>query len=930
MTEGQGLRYSLLRTVASKLRGWTLIQALALLAAAAFAYNGARILNSAPRTTKPLLNDFDSAMLWLGLALIALLLAAWRPARPARSALGPSAWRPAIESLWRQHRLEIALFALIIGAGVFMRFFRFGDTLPPEIGLCCEEHINGGVAYDALAGERPLLFPLVRWTSALGFLVFGETSFGLRFFFPVMGVATLVVFYFLLRQLVSVQTALFGLALYAVAWWPALRNRQTTGGTLYAVLFAFFLVRGLKTRNPLMFLAAGVLAGLMSYEYEAYRIVPIITAGFLGAAALWLVLVRPSTEGLRPSAEGVRAGISGSVERASALLKIAWRPALIFLMAAGIVLVPLIVGTAQGKDLYLTSVHRQEDTRDGSRLADGWPDQLKWASQLFLPFGPADYPTSPPREAVGIPLLDPLTASLIVAGVVAAAVLFFRGLRFWFLSWVVLSLAGGALLLSEFAPWSFFGLLPVLLLLAALLIDDVRSYIARWFGAAGERAFTAALIVGIAFSFWWNAGTLFNDIATSREIQRVYGDERSFVYAMCSYLRDRGDENFTFAFSNAQKVDGFAAPHETAEEQRRAWSDFIWACHDLDGAALSAAEEAWPLSDIPAGPVTLAFTDPLGPADELIAELNRAYPGLGQPDHMVTGPADTYTLLGYEFASGEELNRTGLWAEYTTNGSGEIAASRVDPLDNLVWDEPPLALPFTVRWRGVVRVADATTASLRVETDDPVSVLLDGQLVYSTVQPDSGESFIDLLPGWHPVEVTLTKRQEGGGVRLVWAEQSGGTEAVAASDLFPLAELDGWIHERSMGLQSNLRQFVSQRLDFAPHLALTSVLKLASPTGQAFVTEERWRGFIDLAEQSELTVRGEFRAGRLTLLVNGQPFATMEASSEPTTFLETSLELPAGRHQIELVQELERDTAWSGARLFIGDLSGQPVRVTPY
>ena len=64
--------------------------------------------------------------------------------------------------------------------------------------------------------------------------------------------------------------------------------------------------------------------------------------------------------------------------------------------------------------------------------------------------------------------------------------------------------------------------------------------------------------------------------------------------------------------------------------------------------------------------------------------------------------------------------------------------------------------------------------------------------------------------------------------------------------------------------------------------------------------------------------------------MNGQPFATMEASSEPTTFLETSLELPAGRHQIELVQELERDTAWSGARLFIGDLSGQPVRVTPY
>ena len=132
-----------------------------------------------------------------------------------------------------------------------------------------------------------------------------------------------------------------------------------------------------------------------------------------------------------------------------------------------------------------------------------------------------------------------------------------------------------------------------------------------------------------------------------------------------------------------------------------------------------------------------------------------------------------------------------------------------------------------------------------------------------------------------------------------------------------------------MGLQGDPRQLVSQRFDFAPHLALTSVLRLASPTGEAFVTEERWRGFIDLAEQSELAFRAEFRAGTLTLLVNGQPFATADASAQPATFLRASLELPAGRHLIELVQELVRDTTWSGARLFVGDRFGQPVRVTP-
>ena len=895
------------RAVVARLGPWNLFHTAAVIAACAFAYNGARILNNSPRSADLFLANFDSAAAWLGLALLALVLAAWRPSKPKFDSV-----REAIAKIWSEHYVEALLFGGIIAIGIFMRFFHFQGSLPPEVGLCCEEHINGGAAYDALEGERPILFPLVRWTSALGFLVFGETTLGLRFFFPVIAVVTLIVFYFLLRQLVSVQSALFGLALFAIAWWPALRSRQTSEGTIYAVLFAFLIVRGLKTKHPLMFLGAGVVAGLMSYEYEAFRVIPIIAAAALGAAAARTVLLDGK--------------LSEARARLIELARVAWRPALVFLLAAGIVLVPMIVGTNQGKDLYLTSVHRNEETRGGSRLADEWQDQLKWASTMFLPFGPTDYPVSPPREVKGIRLFDPVTAVLAAAGMAAGALFFLRGYRFWFVSWVTLILVGGALLLGEFAPWSFFGVVPILLALAAYFVDDVEHLLKRAFGSLATRSLTLVLVALLAFSFWWNADTLFNDVEGSHEIQRVYGGEISLVYAMCDYLRDRGDDNYAIAYSNAVTVDGFAASRETAEEQRRAWSDFIWACHDLQGEALPAAQEAWPLRDVPGGPTTLVFADPIGSAGELIAELNRAYPGLGEPDERFTGPADTYEFLAYNFDTGDTLNRQGLWGVYVQRDRNAAIASQLDTFADGALQNAPFEPPYTVTWTGLIQIEESMTAALELMADTPAEVRLDGELT----QASSGElTSMDLLPGWHVVEVRLDIDERGGPVSLQWVGTPE-TESIVSASLFPLAQLDGWRHTRSMGLPGNPRQIVSQRLDFSPHMALASVLQLSTPTHEQFVTEERWDGVLQLEEASNLSLRSDFRSGTVTILIDGEEVASGQSGAQQTTTLLTNVQLPAGRHTIQLLQTLERETIWSGATLSIVAADGSSPVVTPY
>ena len=909
----------------ARLRSWPAVQAVALLAAAALAFNGARILRDSSPSAVPVLDNFDSAMLWLGLALLATLVAAVEPRRLGLPSL-PT--RSALTAFWRAHRVEVLLFAAILAFGVFMRLYRFQDTLPPSNGLCCEENINGATAYAALQGQRPLLFLLVRWASAAGFLLFGETTLGLRFFFPIMSIATLALFYLLLRQLASVPAALFSLALYAAAWWPSLRARQTTEGTLYTVLFAFFLVRALKTKSPLASFGVGILAGLLSYEYEPFRAVPPIVGGILVAAALREVFLRSPLR------------LDAAKERALALLRVVARPALICLIAAGIVLVPLAVSESRGYNLYLTSVQRQPYDRGGQLLADEWQDQAKWAAELFLPFGPKDYPSSLPRDVPGTNLLDPLTASLAIVGLVVGAALILRGVRGLFVGWFFVSMVSGALVLQNFGPWKFVGLVPVLLVLVALLIDDVRSLLVRRYGDRGWRIIEGGLVLGVAFSFWWNADTLFNDVAPSPVVQASYGGESSMIYEMCHYLQDRGDENSTYAFANAPDILGFAGPRATFGEQGLSWHDFVWVCHDLQGTALPAPEEAWPLREVPPGPLTLAFGNPLGSAEELVGDLKRAYPDLGEPDRRVIGPAESYTFLSYEFASSAELFQHGLVGQYLPAGALAARASRVDPFPaaGLSWEEepPPIEPPFTVRWRGLVYVDEQRGASLQAETDDPVEIRLDGKIVYNTRSGPSDASYVDLVNGWHPVEITLDKERAGGAVRLMWTTPGGEPRPVPPGDLFPLKDLTGWVHERAIGVPGERRQLVTQRLDFSPHYALGHVIKLVAGQPESFLTEERWRAVWTVDEPGDYLLQVEFRAGDITLLVDGAEVAAGSTGNGVRETLEAQLTLGRGRHTMELVQTFEVEPTWSGATIATSRLSAGreprpvPLQVTPY
>jgi uncharacterized membrane protein (UPF0136 family) len=914
-------------------RVWMLVQAAGLAAAVAMGVHGSLLLDELG------MPHFYEALRWYGLALLALVVFAWDPALPRAE----EGWRKAISRFLSKHRLEILLFAAIFAFGIFMRLYKYG-VLPPHDTLVFEEGINGGVAYTALQGAPQLAFPLARYASAAGFLVFGENTLGLRFFFILSGIVMIPVFYLLLRELVSVPIALFGTLLLAAAYWPSFFDRQAFHvSTMLTILLAYFLVRGIRTRSPLMFVFVGILCSLLSYEYENFKPVPLYTVGFLGALALWQI------------GQGARGGLRSAWIAVLAIFKKAWRPALAFAVAAGIVAAPLIMGTHLGQDLYLSSLHRQEADRTNrgtpGLIAPNWEQQAKWSVQLFLPFGPRPARGQPPATVPGVPVIDPISATLLVAGAAYAAVTLFRPYRLYFLGWFLATLAGGALLLSNWEPWKFEGLVPVGLVLAAFLIDDVRSLWARFVSIRRFLPIFSVALLGVAvYVCWWNPHTLFDNMANNPSVIRGYALPQSQWYQLCRYLRGLGNDNFTYTPQGSDTNLGFARPHKSFREQQGSWGDYIWVCHDLEGATLPGTQETWPLRDVHSDPLSLAFViapDALEPLEESVEQ---GYPGL-IPDRVIEGPLSQYYVVGYALSNEVVRSRQGLYGEYTLPGQTEPVAERVDKVHNLSWAdvEPPVQAPFTVRWTGLVYLSESGPWLLQAVSDDAAWISVDGGAAYNANDVSSQLPLTEpLVAGWHTVEITLAKERQDGSVLLRWVSPTGASSLLQEQDLFALHPVTGWLHTRRFLLSSSSapassREVVQQRIDHSVEFAYKRILlddvnnlyrtNVQSSGEKTDLIEETFSSWWAVKESKKLMLTLKFSGGEVATYVDGTELRRCRVGHNQYGECALDVDIAPGKHRVEIRLKGDGDS-WGGARLIVsgpaGPLPEGAIEITPF
>jgi hypothetical protein len=212
-------------------------------------------------------------------------------------AITASAATQAVGSLWAAlaRADRVLLSALLVG--FLVRVWEFG-TLPP--GLNQDEASTGYDAYSLLhygmdrnGFEHPVV--LVSWGSgmyalaayaAMPFIwLFGLDPVSVRLPFLLAGVASIPLFFVLLRNVVDRRTARIGVVLLAISPWHIMASRWALDSNLFPFVFlAATVVAVQSVRGPgWRLLATCALYGLSLYAYgTAYVVVPLFLALLLG------------------------------------------------------------------------------------------------------------------------------------------------------------------------------------------------------------------------------------------------------------------------------------------------------------------------------------------------------------------------------------------------------------------------------------------------------------------------------------------------------------------------------------------------------------------------------------------------------------------------------------------------------------------------
>ncbi|MBI4518889.1 MAG: glycosyltransferase [Deltaproteobacteria bacterium] len=239
-----------------------------------------------------------------GLALIALFLARLVLRSGAVAAVS---WLTALVALaglvWRldlqrpQPRLRLfgsvaegAGFAGVLLVGAMLRLIRLGDVPPMVHGDSAE---CGLLGLALLRGEVPNVFGFSPWydTMYVSFVPYaaslwltGASAVGLRLPSAILGAASIVPLYFLVRAWWGTRAAMAVTGLYAASHGAIHFSRIGLWNiqALFCELTAFaFLVVGVRHQRRVWLTAAGIVSGLALYTYTAGRIVAVVAGAFL-------------------------------------------------------------------------------------------------------------------------------------------------------------------------------------------------------------------------------------------------------------------------------------------------------------------------------------------------------------------------------------------------------------------------------------------------------------------------------------------------------------------------------------------------------------------------------------------------------------------------------------------------------------------------
>jgi hypothetical protein len=751
---------------------------------------------------------------WLGAVMIGIgLIGMWRA---AQALAGPSLFQPldkvaptfllslALTTagilLWErwslrtsliqisQHRVEYLLLLGILALALYLRLYQL-DYYPPPNGISWvdEAQIGKDAHLILTSGAYPWQYPLLTYPTALAFSIFGENTYALRLVPDLWGFLTVLVFYFLARELFSVPAALAATFLFAVSRWHLALTRMpfpVTTSTFLSVAIFFLVIRGLRTRGAVNFLWAGLLIGIGYYDYAAFKILPVfilvllVTRWLQGAWAYvqsinWRQRLLKFAQRLF-HVDGRMAfclclfGLGTAISLLPFVALVRRSPAIVLTERFSSSL-PLLFGPSAG----IASLSSPEVTRNLQRLL------------LLFNYKGESWPAFNIPNA---PMLDPITAVLLVLALGYCTLTFWRKDHLVLLTWFSGILLGGGLFAGIFQTHRLAMAIPVVFLIIASLIEQIQR------STTGQRPEPAsnpsvsilscpkdviarrpliALILFLILAAVINYDLFFNHQIHRQDVRIEYDSDTATV---ASAIANLSGKPYVYLFADW--------PFYTETH------DFGWMAGVPKGRSATIIADVLPAQDDPTADVAYVFVSPYD-VDTLTEAVRDVYPQART--EKMKGPIRDYVFTIVQVSQAERDSPRppsgGLRVSYfdSTNPT-QVITQHVEPVIAFtgvpaIWRSAPSEAlqgkKYAIQWDGKLKITQTGLYRFKIETwSGSTELALDGQTVLQELgranERITREAQLNLGPGTHDFRLSYTFISgEFAGLKIRWIGPDG-------------------------------------------------------------------------------------------------------------------------------------------------------------
>jgi 4-amino-4-deoxy-L-arabinose transferase-like glycosyltransferase/sugar lactone lactonase YvrE len=645
-------------------------------------------------------------------------------------------------------RLEILLLLAIFGIGLFMRLYRFNQI---PFGTWFDEADNGLNALKILTepGYLPVYVASTNlpahflYLIALSFQILGVSTLAIRAVSVVFGLATIAAGFFVGQELFDRRTGLVLAFLLAVSRWDVNWSRIGMHGItvpFFELLTIGLTLRALRRQHLLDYTLAGLSLGFGLCFYTPFRLFPVLIGLFF--LAVWRVRKN--------------------------FISLSWPGFAVFGLAVIIATVPISQLLITQPDTFLSRM-QQTSIFTGKTMQEGIRAVAQTTREHLLMFN-FQGDRNGRHNLSGEPMLDPISASLLVLGTALSLWRIRQPSSFLLVAWLVLMLAPGIFSLDFESPQSLraIGSLPAAYLLAVVPIHALRQKWDKLTPSTQDsepkqtlrRAiiFSLPLILVLGALGYFNYHTYFDLQAISFESWDVFSTPETIVG---NVMRGLGNQvnYYVSTFYFQVPTLNFLAPQVTAYNRLE-------------------THETLPLPfDSKKGVVMFVDAD----RKPFFQQAQQYYPHASFQEFK--SPQGQTILYEIYLKTTDIAASQGLVASYyqNSNWSGSPGMVRNDTNFNFDWqDGDPAAFPFSVEWKGILFAPVYGTYHLVARSPSDVNILIDDvQVALTGAGVQTAQ--IKLAKGNHTIRIRTVA--QSGHFTLLWQPPNGELGPIPLSSL---------------------------------------------------------------------------------------------------------------------------------------------------